>query len=320
MDGILLLGYGGPSSLDDVDRFMESLMGFVPNESVLSKVKEHYRAIGGRSPLVDIAQTIAQDLRVRLGADMPVEVGMLHSAPAVSEAVGRLAKQGITRIIGVSLSPFYSTASNGKSFDALRRVLDAYGDIDLIEAPVFGTSIGYIVAQASALSQAMLGVEEYTPVFFTAHSLPLVDVEAGDEVYVDGLKLAASAIAETLGFSPADEDGFVIGDERAFGTIEGSHPWALVYQSQGMRGGAWLGPSLTDVITEVSAADLDNFVVCPVGFATEHMETLYDLDIKTKNMADEAGISLVRSSAPNNAPSLIDAIEDTIAAARASAQ
>lgn len=304
--------------MDEVTPFMTSLMGGrTPSDEIMHGVRAHYEAIGGKSPLVDIGVQILDALRVRLGSDTPVELGMLHSAPYVDDAIDTLVKQGVTRVVAVSMSPFYSTASNGRAFSAVEESINRHTGVGLIKASTFGSTIGFVVAHASALAEAMLGVPTGTPVFFSAHSLPMPDVEAGDQVYVDGLQLAASAVADTLGFEPADEEGFLIGDDIAFGTTQGDHPWAVVFQSQGVRGDRWLTPTLMDAVTETAAAGCEGLIVCPLGFATDHMETLYDLDIKTKKYAEEdAGLAFVRSAAPNNAPALIDAIEDVISLAQ----
>ncbi len=142
----------------------------------------------------------------------------------------------------------------------------------------------------------------------TAHSLPVSDL-TDDDPYVGGLREVSEEVA-TLGRSWRRKRSGSMANScqgvASFGSCGGETPWLLAYQSKGMRPGEWLGPDLGDVFAAASAAGFDGVVVCPVGFATDHMETLYDLDIVAKRDATAAGLRFVRADVPNASPELIE--------------
>lgn len=309
MDGILIVGYGAPQNLDEVRSFMTSLMGSGPSEELMERTLERYRLIGGGSPLVPLAADIASTLEETL-TDTVVEIGMLHSEPSIEEGMGRLVEMGAERIVAISLSPFYSTASNGKSYAAVGRAAEKFPNVEVLVAPEVGEFTGFAMAQALALEEAFDAADvlaEDVALAFTSHSVPMEDYDAGDFVYETGINRVADALAEALCFAPADSSGFPVGPDQAHGSTSLPRPWAVVYHSQGARGGAWLGPKLSDFIEVAAARGAGAVVVCPIGFSTDHMETLYDLDIAAAGKARELGLGFVRAAAPNNSSHLIDA-------------
>lgn len=323
MDGVLVVGYGAPETLEQIPSFMTSLIGRTPSPEMLARMTQHYEQIGGKSPLVGYARSIAHALEKRYedkGTMMPVEIGMMHTPPSIDEGIDALVDCGVTRVIAISLSPFYSTASNGKSFARVGESLKRYPNVELICAPEIGLFEGFIEAHAEMVEQAFDRADieaDITPVSFSAHSLPMSDVEAGDYVYEEGLRRAADAVAQRLFLAPADEKGFVIGDVKAYGTSKLPRPWAVVFQSQGMRGGAWLQPTLNDFIDEVAKQEFKAIVSVPLGFSTDHMETLYDLRIAAKERAEHLDMKLIASGAPNDTPKLVDAFVESIESVRA---
>ena len=322
MDGVLIVGYGGPECLDEVEPFMTKLMGRTPAPEVLARITSNYEAIGGCSPLVSIARDIAGEVAVRLaedGGSIPVEVGMVYSDPSIDEAIDSLVSAGATRIIAVSLSPFYSTASNGKAYRLVGESADRHHGLSVVIAPEVGEFVGFAMAHGAALIEAFDRADvasDEVAVAFTAHSLPESDVEAGDFVYVDGIRRVVDALAEGLYLAPGAEDGFPVGDADAYGTTDLPRPWAVVFHSQGARGGAWLGPKLGDFIQAAYDRGAGAVVVCPIGFSTDHLETLYDLDIRARAEVEDLGMTFVRSAAPNTAEPAIQAFVDAIQTAR----
>lgn len=310
MDGILIVGYGGPEKLSQVEPFMESLTGRPSTPEMLQKITARYELIGGGSPLVPIAREIAEALESQLDS-VPVELGMLHSEPSIEDGFARLIETGVDRVVCISLSPFYSTASNGRAYAAIGEIAPLYPHTEVLIASELGQFAGFALAHAHALTEAFDAADvasDDVALAFTAHSVPMSDVEAGDYVYANGLERVADALVEALYLSPATPEGYPVGEEAsAHGTTALPRPWANVYHSQGMRGGAWLGPSLPDFIRTAHAHGAGAIVVCPLGFATDHLETRYDLDIAAKALADELDIAFVRSAAPNTSPHLIDA-------------
>lgn len=318
MDGVLVVGYGAPESLDEIPSFMTSLIGRTPSPAMLERMTEHYELIGGKSPLVGYAREIARKIERHYDENeisLPVEIGMIHTPPSVDEAVDALVDCGVTRIIAISLSPFYSTASNGKSFARVAQSAQRYENLEVVCAPEIGLYAGFIEAHAQILEELFEKVDveaDIAPLSFSAHSLPIPDVEAGDYVYEEGLRKAADALAERLFLAPADEEGFMIGEQRAYGTEKLPRPWAVTFQSQGMRGDKWLEPTLNSFIDEVQSRDYKAMVSVPLGFSTDHMETLYDLRIAAKKKAEEQGIVFFVSSAPNDSDALIEAFVESI--------
>lgn len=316
--GVLLVAYGGPRSLDEVAPFMERLTGAPVRPEVLSRIKERYVAIGGKSPLVDFALSISRKLEKHFaqeGSPLIVKAGMLHSEPSIADAVHELIAEGVNQIICISLSPYYSTASNGASFAAAAEVVETYPGVELLVAPEIGLFEPYIRAQAEALEEVFDEVDvlgEEVPIAFVAHSLEESAVLAGDQVYVDGLQAVANSIAEHLFMMKADDEGYMVGEEKAFGTQEIPRPWLIAYSSQGMRGGKWLGPSVSDFIKDAAQKDAGGVVIVPLGFATDHLETLYDLDIKAKEQAEELKLGFVRTRVPNDSEALILACAESI--------
>lgn len=309
MDGILIVGYGAPQNLDEVRSFMTSLMGREPSDELMERTVERYRLIGGGSPLVPMAQSIASKLEDAL-SDAVVEIGMLHTEPSIEEGMGRLVEMGADRIVAISLSPFYSTASNGKSFAAVGRAAENHPGVEVILAPEIGEFTGFAMSHARAIEEALDAADvlaEDVVLAFTSHSVPMEDYEAGDFVYEEGIRRVVDALAEALCFAPADDTGFPVGDDRAHGALSLPRPWGVVYHSQGARGGAWLGPKLGEFMAEAAERGAGAIVVCPIGFSTDHMETLYDLDVAAAQKARDLGLGFVRSAAPNASTHLIDA-------------
>ncbi|MBK5211373.1 MAG: ferrochelatase [Coriobacteriia bacterium] len=324
MDAVIIVGYGAPETLEEVSGFMTSLIGRTPSDEVLDRLKSHYVAIGGRSPLIGYAREIAASVEKKLasgGTLVPVEIGMVHTAPSIIEAVDALVDCGATRIIAVSLSPFYSTASNGRAFEEVGGAVALHEGVKLVCAPEIGLFEGFIKAQADALGKIFDAVDVETdeaPISFSAHSLPLSAVETGDYVYEDGLRRAADALSEHLFLSPADEDGYMIEDIKAYGTSKPPRPWCVTFQSQGMRGADWLKPTLSEFIDDAAKRGIKAVVCSPLGFSTDHMETLYDLDIVAKKQVTDAGMAFFRSASPNNSESLVDAFVESIETVRES--
>ncbi len=309
--GVLLTAFGGPDSLDAVGPFMAGLMGREPSPEAVTRARAKYEAIGGSSPLTAIAERIRGSVEDRLteeGLDVPVRLGMRYWHPYIAQAVEESAGSGVRHIVMVSLSPFESKVSSGACRQAVFDVAEERG-LTVSEVSTIHKTDGFLRFFMRSLDAAMKRSKEgKTLVVFTAHSLPVSDLEE-DDPYVAGLRETASAIASGLDFAAACDlgEGEGLGGET-FGSLEPPHPWVFAYQSKGMRPGAWLGPDLDDVIDAAASMGFDRVVLCPIGFMTDHMETLYDLDIVAAALAEKRGLELVRTDVPNDDPLLIEAI------------
>lgn len=339
--GVLLTAFGGPGDLDEIAPFMSSLMGREPSEGALTDARRRYLTIGGASPLPGMAERIAVQLErslsglapatededegpsflghvkklERAGAEavkVPVAVGMLHSEPTIARAVAALADAGVRRIVSLSLSPFEAAATTGAYRAAVEAVVSAHEGLSVVDAADYRRSDAFLSVLAEELHVAMNDelIRPTKPlVVFTAHSLPVEDVEA-DPAYVDQLRETAAAVADRSDLGAPD--GFeALPDVAAFGG-HGATPWLLAFQSKGRRGGDWIGPDLDDVIDAAAAEGFGSVVVSPIGFAVDHMETLYDLDVCAADRSLSAGLEFVRAVAPNDEARMIEALAEAV--------
>jgi ferrochelatase len=243
---------------------------------------------------------------------------MRYWHPYIAESLAELAALGCERVVTVSLSPFESKAASGAYRQAIEEAVlaDGLGHLEVVEAPLVSELPEFAVFLAESTRTAIGTLPDTRDclVAFTAHSLPESDLVA-DDPYVAGLRATATAVAEQLGWEPGSGGmGAGFGEESpAFGTAEGPQPWVLVYQSKGVRPGAWLGPGLDELIEASAGTGIRSLVVCPIGFMTDHMETLFDLDTVAAVKAAEAGVVFVRAPVPNADAFVVDALADAVA-------
>jgi protoporphyrin/coproporphyrin ferrochelatase len=301
-EGVLLMAYGSPDSLDQVEAYYTDIRrGNPPPPALLEELLGRYRAIGGGSPLSRIVEAQRAALEAELarrGRPMPVFAGMRHIAPRISDVVVELVDRGIERFAAVALAPQQS--SNGTGYR--RAVEGALTARSFAGRPVAEASFvaswhdepGFIEALATAAREALgrFANPASVKVVFTAHSLPARVVAEGD-VYPDEVAHTAALVAARLGLATY---------ERAF-------------QSAGRTGEPWLGPELLDTLRRLAAEGVRDVLVAPVGFVADHLEVLYDIDIEAKAVAHELGIHLERPRSMNDDPTFIAALADVALAA-----
>lgn len=309
--GVLVMGFGGPDSLEAVAPFMCNLMGREPSPELVERVCARYEAIGGSSPLNRIAAEYAAALEAELGR--PARVGMRYWQPYIAEGLDELHSLGADTILTVSLSPFESRVAQGAYREALETAMQDLDIAETIEAPQLAQLPVFAELHAEALADALAGATGRALVVFSAHSLPESDL-VKDDPYVSGLRDTADSVAAILGWSGGVPDGGSVGGVRGYGDTGAAQPWLVAYQSKGQRPGAWLGPDLDEVLRAAPGDGFDSVVVSPIGFATDHMETLYDLDIVAADAARAAGIAFARAAVPNAHPRLIAGIAESIRA------
>ena len=287
---VLLMAYGTPRGLDDVAAYYTDIRhGRPPPAELLEELTERYRAIGGRSPLLEITLAQAEGLRARLdGAG--VYVGQKHSAPSIADAVAAMARDGVQRAAGLVLAPHYSKMSVGDYARRARLAAEKTGwkgTLEMVES--WHLEPGYIDLLAervrSALERLSEGAREHATVVFTAHSLPERILLARDP-YPDQLRATAAAVAEAAALDR----------------------WQVGWQSAGRTADPWLGPDLLEVVAELARAGRRGVVVCPCGFVADHLEVLYDVDIEARRRAQELGLELVRTDSPNDDPAFLDVL------------
>ena len=284
--GVLLMAHGTPASLDEMPEYLRLVRGGrVPSPALIDEMRHHYDAIGGRSPLTEITQAQADALRDRLGPDVPVAVGMRNWRPFIKDAIDELAGACVGRVIGIPLAPQFSTLSVQKYIDEATAALPA----GLRFEPVRSFHSHPLLLQAFAERIREARPQSDEEMVFTAHSLPLRVVEAGD-VYADEVAQTARGAAERAG---------VVSYRRA-------------YQSAGRTPEPWIGPDIGDLIKERAAAGARRFVVVPVGFVCDHTEILFDIDVQAAATARECRASLRRTGSLNTSPTFIATLEDLV--------
>lgn len=295
MTGLLVMAYGSPQSLDEVEAYYTHIRrGRPPSPELLEELLERYRAIGGRSPLVAITRRQARALEERLAGrfheGLIVDVGMKHSPPFIAEGVRRLVEGGATRLITLTMAPQYSAMSVGEYqhavMDALRQLGAA---LPVIQVPSWHRHEGFVNAVARRLHEALHQIPEAlrdgAVTLFTAHSLPERVLAAGDP-YPRQFEETAAAVARAARV------------ER----------WHTAYQSAGRTADPWLGPDVNDVLRELAAQGTRAVVICPVGFVADHLEILYDVDIEARRTAAELGLAFARTESLNDGSDFMDAL------------
>lgn len=289
---VLLVGFGGPETLEQVPAFVESVLGRTPPEHVTASVIERYRAIGGGSPLPNTtrgqAALVAEELRSR-GYEADVLVGMLHATPTIDEAAARIGIDGVEDLTVISLAPYRCEVSTDAYEAAVREAFKEHGP-RLRFTPDWNLSPRYLAALADTLGKTLEGAPGSTPVIFAAHSLPERMIAQGDP-YADQLADTAKSVAYLLGLND----------------------WHLAYQSVSAAAREpWLGPSVDQVMEDLAAAGATSVLVNPIGFISDHVETLYDNDIEHRAHAESLGLDFYRSLCLNHHAGLISALADLV--------
>jgi len=317
---VLVMAYGGPDCLEAVGPFMCELIGREPVGPMLERIQSRYAQIGGKSPLPEIAADMAMALESRLASDglvIPVRVGFRYTPPKIGDTLGEFYDADIRHVIAVSLSPFESKATNTAYMCAVEEALPGLPGLAVTYLPPLHTLDAFVELHAQELREATDRLDTDPGdvlTVFTAHSLPVEDLQ-NPELYASGLRVVAREIAARLDMPSAAEftDSARLPGIASFGAPDSGRPWLLAYQSKGQRPGEWLGPDIEDVMSVAAESGFAALVVSPIGFATEHMETRYDLDIVEADRARELGITFDRGVAPNDAPELIAQIARSIA-------
>jgi len=286
MTGVLLMAHGTPASLEEMPEYLALVRGGRPaSPELVAEMRHNYAAIGGRSPLTEITFAQAQALSDRLGASIPVAVGMRNWKPFITEAVADLASSGVTRVIGIPMAPQFSTLSVQKYVDVARDALRDGMTLDAVHS--YHAHPLLIEAFAERVRAAVPCPDEL--VVFTAHSLPTRVIASGDS-YALEVAETARAVAERAR---------VTRYERA-------------YQSAGRTPEPWIGPDLTALIAQLSSTGAGRFLVVPIGFVCDHTEILFDIDVQAAGAARAAGTSLRRTESLNTSPKFIAMLEDLV--------
>jgi len=272
---VLLLAHGAPERLDDIESYLSCVRGGRPAvPAVIAEVRHRYTAIGGSSPLLRWSRAQADALQRLLG--LPVFPGMRNWHPFIRETMVEVRSQGIEQLAAICMAPQYSAMSVGLY---MRHAAEAAGGIDLRWARSFHDQPLLIAAFAERLAPLVSGRR----VIFTAHSLP-VQALGPDDPYDRECRATAAAVAARLGL------------ER----------WDFAYQSQGMTGDNWLGPTVESIL-DICTGEV---VIAPIGFVCDHVEILYDIDIHFREYAAARGVKLFRPESLNDSPTFTVALAE----------
>lgn len=294
------MAYGGPSSLEELPGYLSDIRsGRTTAPAVLEEISNNYRQIGGASPLPDITRRQVELVQRALGVEQfRCYIGMRHWAPWIEEVVGQMIEDGITHAVSLVLAPHYSKMSVAKYQAKIADGLDMYrGEIEFRHISSYHDAPLYIQALADRVEA---GLADWPPeehkqvhVVFSAHSLPVRILAMGDP-YDAQLRETAQLVAARVGLP----------DDR----------WSWSYQSAGRSPEPWLGPQLDEHLELLASQGIRDVISVPVGFVSDHVEILYDIDILAKGLAQELGMRLVRPPALNDDPLYIQTLADLIRA------
>jgi ferrochelatase len=301
-DAVLLVSFGGPEGMADVLPFLENVTRGrgVPRER-LAEVARHYEAVGGVSPLNAQNRALVRALEAELAAHgprLPVYWGNRNWHPLLPDTVRRMRDDGIARAVAFVTSAFSSYSGCRQDREDLARARDAVGAgaPELDKLRVFHDHPAFLEANAGHLRAARARVpparRATTRVVFTAHSLPVA--MARGAAYERQLQAAAAQVA------------------RAAGLPNGAG-WQLAYQSRsGPPAVPWLEPDILTVVDQAAAAGVTDLVVLPLGFVSDHMEVVHDLDTEAAGRARALGLGFHRAPTAGTAPAFVRMIRELI--------
>ena len=289
---VLLMAYGGPGSLDEVEPYLLDVRGGRPTSpQFVEEIRRRYAQIGGRSPIRELTEAQAAGVRRALDGrgegQLAVYVGMRHWHPSIRDTVGRIAADGHGRVVGIVLAPHYSALSVGAYEKQLLEATSGRLETAIVrrwgDHPMFLDAVAGRVTQALERFPSTRDVQ----VVFTAHSLPERILATGDP-YPDELRASAAAVAKRC-------------------TLDA---WHFAFQSAGATPEPWLGPEAGGLMTELVQQGHRSFLIVPIGFLCDHVEILYDVDIVYRSLAQRLGVRLERTASLNDDPLLVGAVAD----------
>jgi ferrochelatase len=293
------MAYGSPASLDEIPGYLADIRSGRPTpRHVLEEITENYRAIGGRSPLLDVTRRQVDAIASSLGEWYRCYLGMRHWAPWIEEVVGQMVADGVTHAVSLVLAPHFSGMSVARYQQKVADGLELYrGRIDFQQVASYHDSPGLIEAFAARVSE---GLERWPEaergrvhVVFSAHSLPVRILSAGDP-YGEQCQETARLVAERAGL-PLER-------------------WSWSYQSAGRTPEPWAGPDLGEHLEALAARGVRDVVSVPVGFVSDHVEILFDVDQRARAIADGLGVRLERPPALNEDPTFVEALATIVRA------
>ncbi len=314
--GVLLLNLGGPDKLEDVRPFLYNLfsdpeiirlpspllqapLAWLISTLRFKKSQENYKKIGGGSPLRRITEAQGQALRSQLqqnGHDVHVYIGMRYWNPFTEEAIAQIKRDKIEELVVLPLYPQFSISTTGSSFRLLDRLWQRDPELQKIKytvVPSWYDNAGYLQAMANLIATKLDQVKNPNEayIFFSAHGVPVSYIEEAGDPYQKEIETCAALIMQKL---------------------NRPNPYKLAYQSR-VGPVEWLQPYTDVAIVELAEQGVKELVVVPISFVSEHIETLEEIDMEYREIAEHAGIeTFARVPAPDTDPAFIQALADVV--------
>ncbi|MFW5924686.1 MAG: ferrochelatase [Myxococcota bacterium] len=299
LDAVLVLSFGGPEKSEDVMPFLEHVVrGKRVPEARLKQVAERYHRFEGKSPINTQMRRLVDALRDELasrGPNLPVYWANLHWHPFLPETLRQMRADGVRRVAAFATSAYSSYASCRKYLEAIREAREEVGEDapEVEKLRAFYNHPGFIEPMAERVQDALRKVPEdrrdSARIAFTAHSIPVAMAEVCP--YVEQLEEACRLVAERVG----------------------TEKWQLVYQSRsGAPDDPWLEPDVLDHLEALSDIGVRDVVVAPIGFVSDHMEILWDLDVEAAKLCEELGIEMVRAGTVGTHPEFVAMIRELV--------
>jgi ferrochelatase len=299
--GVLLLTFGSAVTSADVPAYLRSVRGGrEPSAELVGEFSRRFDIIG-RSPLIDITLEQAAALQRRLNGNdgeptFVVSAGMLHSQPWITDSLRGLVDDAATRVVAIVLAPQYSPLIlTGYERTLTAAVAEVAPALPVRLAGAWHTTASWVASLSNRVDEALRRFDaaerDRVAIVFTAHSLPRPVVER-DPGYMVQVEETIAAVAERVGLT----------EDR----------WVFAFQSAGHTPEEWLKPDLTDVLPGIRDSGASDVLVVPVQFVTDHLETLYDIDVAAAEQARSAQLSFHRIAMPNTDPQFIDALAEVV--------
>ncbi|WP_020616950.1 ferrochelatase [Paenibacillus daejeonensis] len=301
--GVLVMSYGTPASLDEVESYYTHIRrGNPPTPEMLADLTGRYEAIvGGVFPLRENTDAQVAGLQAVLDRNAPGQYqcyqGLKHAVPYIEDGVSAMAADGIQEAVGIVLAPHYSVMSVGSYIKRAQEAAAEQG-ITMRFVEEYHLHPKLIAALTSRVQAGLQKFGAQTPaaeikVLFSAHSLPERILELKDP-YPQQLLASSAAIAEGAGVSN----------------------WQFTWQSAGRTREPWLGPDILDTLQEIRTEGTTHVLIAPIGFVSDHLEVLYDIDIEAKDVAAKLDLKLERIEMLNTDPLYMETLADSVQSAQ----
>jgi protoporphyrin/coproporphyrin ferrochelatase len=282
--GVLVMAYGTPTTPGDVEAYYTRIRhGRAPTPEQLADLQRRYNAIGGTSPLTqrsaDQVAGIAAALEQRAPGGFDVRYGSKYEPPLLETTAESFRDEGFDDVVGLVLAPHSSSMSTDQY---MSRANEALGDgVNFVEIGAWWQFPGFLEIIAARVNDALSSIplerRGSAEVIFSAHSLPEKILATGD-TYPDQLRESAQRAA----------------------ALAGVEHWDVAWQSAGRTPDPWIGPDILQVLRDKRAGGVSDVVSCPIGFVSDHLEVLFDIDIEAQGVAREVGLNLVRTASLND--------------------